>query len=261
MALELSSPEVCFLIALSVLMLAEVLKMDDVLSGFANDGLITIGSLFLVVGAMEKSHLIDYGARLAFGIRNSVMWGTIRYLTSSFLISALFNNIPQVAIQIPIVKDWAKMRGIPASQLLIPLSYSVLAGGMLATIGTSTNLVIQGLLTADKVKRTPFGFFDPGVIGLPAGIALIIYMIIAAPYLLPHNKDEEDVLFVRNHNQLIELHVDESNSLVGKSSQFLCIQLLIIYLIQALKIYRFKQLGPLLFLTLLASLDSVLMLS
>lgn len=144
MALELSSPEVCFLVALSVLMLAQVLKMDDVLSGFANDGLVTIGSLFLVVGAMEKSHILEYGARLAFGTSANTRISIFRYLSSSFLISALFNNIPQVAIMVPIVKDWAKQKGIPSSQLMMPLSYSVLAGGMLATIGTSTNLVIQG---------------------------------------------------------------------------------------------------------------------
>ena len=215
MAFELTSPEVAFLVALSVLMLAEVLNMKDVLSGFANDGLITIGSLFLVVGAMEKSHLIDYGARLAFGFKSQVKWGIFRYLTSSFVISAFFNNIPQVAIMIPIVKDWAKLRGISSSQLMMPLSYAVLAGGMLATIGTSTNLVIQGLLTNDKKVRQPFGFFDPAAIGAPAGMAVIFYMMVAAPYLLPHHVDKVDDTFFRSQTHLIEVTIKENSSFVG----------------------------------------------
>lgn len=215
MAFELSSPEVCFLVALSVLMLSEVLSMNDVLAGFSNDGLITIGSLFLVVGAMEKSHMIDYGSRLAFGFKSSTNWGIFRFLTSSFIISAFFNNIPQVAIMVPIVKDWAKLRKISSSQLLIPLSYSVLAGGMLATIGTSTNLVIQGLLSADKKKRQVFGFWDPAAVGLPAGLIVILYMMIAAPYLLPHHKDKEDDVFLRAQNQIAELTIESNSSFIG----------------------------------------------
>lgn len=161
--------------------------------------------------------MIDYGARMAFGFKSSTRLGILRYLTSSFLISALFNNIPQVAIQIPIVKDWAKLRGISASQLLMPLSYSVLAGGMLATIGTSTNLVVQGLLTADKVKREAFGFFDPAAIGLPAGLVLIAYMMIAAPYILPNHANAEDVTFLRDQNQICELQIHENAEIFGKT--------------------------------------------
>jgi len=192
MALDITGPEVVFLVALSVLMLAEVLTITDTLSGFANDGLITIGSLFLVIGAIEKSHVVEYGSRLAFGTKSSPFWGKVRMYVSSFFISAFFNNIPQVAIMIPIVKDWAILRGEAASQLLIPLSYTVLAGGMLATIGTSTNLAVQSLLSADLAGREQFNFFDPAVIGLPAGAALIVYMLYAGPRILPHHKEKVD---------------------------------------------------------------------
>lgn len=73
-----------------------------------------------------------------------------------------------------------------------------------------------GLLTNDKVPRVPFGFFDPGVVGLPAGIILILYMIFAGPYILPHHKDEEPASFAREQNQLIEVkYVEEDVSKSG----------------------------------------------
>ena len=61
-------------------------------------------------------------------MNSSELWGKIRMYVSSFFISAWFNNIPQVAIMIPVVQDWARLRKIPSSQLLMPLSYTVLAG-------------------------------------------------------------------------------------------------------------------------------------
>ena len=217
MALNWAEPEVAFLIALGVLMLAEVLSIADTLAGFSNDGLITIGSLFLVVGAIEKSHLVDYGSRKAFGMNSSILWGKFRMYFSSFLISALFNNIPQVAIMIPVVKDWASLRKIPSSQLLIPLSYTVLAGGMLATIGTSTNLVVQGLLSADKAGREQFHFFDPAAIGAPAGMVLILYMLFAGRYLLPHYEDKISKEHERNFSHVLELTVQEDSYYAGKT--------------------------------------------
>ena len=215
MAIDVTSPEVVFFVALCILMLAEVMTLSDVLAGFSNEGLVTIGALFLVIGAIEKSHCIDYGARLAFGMRNSPFWGKVRLYTSSYFISLLFNNIPQVAIMIPIVKDWAKLRGIASSQLLIPLSYSVLAGGMLATIGTSTNLAVNALLASDKKNREQFNFFDPAVVGLPAGAVLIAYMVIAGPYMLPHHPEIEEIEDIRHKTHVAELKFEKNSKFVG----------------------------------------------
>lgn len=215
MALDVTTPEVVFFVALCILMLAEVMTLNEVLAGFANEGLITIGALFLVIGTIEKSHCIDYGARLAFGMRNSPFWGKLRLYTSSFFISLLFNNIPQVAILIPIVKDWAKLRGIASSQLLIPLSYTVLAGGMLATIGTSTNLAVNALLAGDKANREQFNFFDPAVVGLPGGAVLIMYMIIAGPHMLPHHPELVEIEDVRHKSHVAELTFEKSSKFVG----------------------------------------------
>jgi hypothetical protein len=186
MACEVTSPEVLFLIALVICIFTEVLTLAQGLAGFSNTALITIGALFLVVGAIDKSHVVDWMARKTFGSSGSVTFGIFRMFVVCYLLSIFFNNTPLVAILMPVVKDWGRMRGIGASQLLMPLSYAVLAGSFGSMIGTSTNLTVQGLMEADRGFSFPF--FAPTPIGMVCFVALLIYMLIAGPYLLPMNK-------------------------------------------------------------------------
>ncbi len=97
--------------------------------------MITIGTLFLVIGAVEKSHVVDYMARKAFGMTGSLTIAKARMYFTCFALSIFFNNTPLVAILLPVVKDWGRVRNVAASQLLIPLSYSVLAGSFVSMIG------------------------------------------------------------------------------------------------------------------------------
>lgn len=97
--------------------------------------MITIGALFLVIGAVEKSHIVDFLARKAFGMSGSVNIAKARMYCTCFCLSIFFNNTPLVAILLPVVKDWGRVRNVAASQLLIPLSYSVLAGSFGSMIG------------------------------------------------------------------------------------------------------------------------------
>jgi Na+/H+ antiporter NhaD/arsenite permease-like protein len=181
MALEITGPEVLFLIALMVVTLAQILTLTEALSGmrenfineinfkinfrltpgFANESMITIGTLFLVVGAVEKSHCVDWLARKTFGSEGPLLLGKARMYCMSFALSIFFNNTPLVAILLPVVKDWGRLRNIAASQLLMPLSFSVLGGSFVSMIGTSTNLTVQGLMQADRGYSFPF--FAPGI--------------------------------------------------------------------------------------------------
>ena len=112
--------------------------------------MITIGTLFLVIGGVEKSHVVDWFARKTFGTVGNDTVAKARMYITCFILSIFFNNTPLVAILLPVVRDWARMRKIPVSQLLIPLSYSVLAGSFGSMIGTSTTLTVQGLMRDDK---------------------------------------------------------------------------------------------------------------
>ncbi|CAM9671597.1 unnamed protein product, partial [Hapterophycus canaliculatus] len=97
------------------------------------------------------------------------------------------------------IADWARARGFPPSIFLIPLSYSVIFGGLLTLIGTSTNLVVQGLVL-DEAKIdssvSAFGFFESAYIGLPLGVMGILYLVIFAPRVLGSGNDLFD--FVRD---------------------------------------------------------------
>jgi di/tricarboxylate transporter len=185
------------------------------LSGFANESLITIGSLFLVVGAVERSHAVDYMARKAFGSTGSDIWGKCRMYIICFCLSVFFNNTPLVAVLLPVVKDWGRMRNIAASQLLMPMSFAVLAGSFGSMIGTSANLTVQALMQADRGYS--FNFFAPAPIGFPIFVLVLIYMLIAAPYLLPTDKSGLIRAVKDKAEKLVaEVYVSKDSMFVGR---------------------------------------------
>lgn len=178
--------------------------------------MITIGTLFLVVGAVERSHVVDWLARKTFGSDGSLAVGKLRMYITCFALSIFFNNTPLVAILMPVVKDWARMRGIAASQLLMPLSYSVLAGSFISMIGTSTNLTVQGLMEDDRGYSFPF--FAPAPFGITCFAALLVYMLLTGPILLPNNKSG----LIREARDkaaslIAEVYVSEHSFAVGRS--------------------------------------------
>ena len=178
--------------------------------------MITIATLFLVIGAVEKSHVVDWFARKTFGSSGSNLIGKLRMYMTCFSLSIFFNNTPLVAILLPVVKDWGRMRNISASQLLIPLSFSVLAGSFGSMIGTSTNLTVQGLLQTSRGYSFPF--FAPLPIGLACFGALLIYMLVAGTFLLPNNKSG---LLRQARDELreyvAEVLISEHSVVIGKS--------------------------------------------
>lgn len=160
----------------------------EALSGYSNAGMLAVGALFVVIKGVEKSQLADKAARRVFGLRTTIPFGLARMMSLCFVLSAFLNNTPVVALLIPITRDWARARGFSPSIFLIPLSYSCIMGGLLTVIGTSTNLVVQGLIL-DEAKVDPnvegVGFFEPGYVGIPLGAIGILYLVVFAPRVLP----------------------------------------------------------------------------
>jgi hypothetical protein len=219
MAFEVTTPEVLFLIALVILILTEILTLAQGLAGFSNAAVLTIGSLFLVVGAVEKSHVVDWMARKTFGATGSETMGRFRMYCTCFSLSCFFNNTPLVALLMPVTKDWGRMRNIGASQLLMPMSFAVLAGSFGSMIGTSSNLTVQGVMQADRGYS--FSFFAPFPIGIVCFIALTLYQLIAAPFILPMNKSG----LLRKardsaKNLIAEVFVSPHSPAVGKNVEY-----------------------------------------
>jgi di/tricarboxylate transporter len=206
-----------FFIAVLILIVTGVLTTDQFLKGFGNRQIAIIFVLIFITGALRDHfnllELLDRpfrGARTQSGMLLR-MTGIVA-LGSSFL-----NNTPVVALMIPYVSDWCKKRGIAPSQLLIPLSYSAILGGMITIIGTSTNLVLNGFL--EQSGQPLFSFFDFLIPGLLVTIGGILFMLIAGPRLLPRREDVLDQLSDPTRDYVVETKVRSKSRLIGKSVQ------------------------------------------
>ncbi len=166
-----------------------ILSPREMLEGFSNKGMITVALLFLVSeGVRQSGTLATVIKRLLPQGKTSVRKAQLRMLPSVAVMSAFLNNTPVVVILAPIVKRWADRVGVPASKFLIPLSYVTILGGVCTLIGTSTNLVVQGMMIAEGYDG--FTMFELGKVGVFVAIAGMAYILIASPRLLSSHESE-----------------------------------------------------------------------
>lgn len=161
-----------------------VLGARDALSGFSNEGMITVGVLFVVVRGLLETGGVDWIAQMVLGRPKSLRGAMMRVVVPVGGMSAFLNNTPVVAMLIPAVGDWAKRLKINPSKFMIPLSYGAILGGTCTLIGTSTNLVVAGMVQS-MTDLAPIGIFDISRIGLPCAIVGGIFLIFVGPRLLP----------------------------------------------------------------------------
>jgi di/tricarboxylate transporter len=140
--------------------------------------------------------------------------------------SAFLNNTPIVAMFIPILTGWCKKNQVAPSRLLIPLSYLCILGGTCTLIGTSTNLVVNGLMLEFYQARPelmeslhPMGFFELGRVGLPYALIGIFYLILMGQRWLPVRKGLLEKLSDSSRDYLANLRVEADCPLAGKTVQ------------------------------------------
>ena len=155
-----------------VFLCAGILSPSEVVAGFSNKGMITVALLFLVSEGVRRSGLLE---KMLYRLLPSKRCGERKALFSMMpmvsFISAFLNNTPVVVIFAPMVKRWAERVGIPATKLLIPLSFATILGGLCTLIGTSTNLVVHGMALDEAAANPTLGLrglnmFELGKIGL-----------------------------------------------------------------------------------------------
>ena len=137
-----------------VFLCAGILSPSEMVEGFANKGMITVAMLFLVSEGVRRSGLLEklllkLLPKKDAGIRKV----QLRMIPVIAFISAFLNNTPVVVIFAPMIKRWAERMRLPATKLLIPLSYATILGGMCTLIGTSTNLVVHGMVIESGLDR------------------------------------------------------------------------------------------------------------
>lgn len=213
---EMLSPDVIMFAALCIVWNLGILTNLDALAGFSNSSLVVVGSMFVVVKGVDRSKLIDRSARGTLGAKTSQFMSLARLSGITLFFGCFINNAPLVALFMPIVRDWARTREFAPSKFLMPLSYASVGGGVLTLIGTSTNLVINGMMQDDTGET--FGFFDPARVGILQNIFTMIYMLTLGVRLLP---DEKGGLFrtlkERKPDMVTELQIEPNFPLVGTS--------------------------------------------
>lgn len=125
-----------------------ILSPTEAVAGFSNEGMLTVALLFLVSEGVRRSDALGFLIKKLLPEKKgaTVRDGYARLLPTIMSISAFLNNTPIVVVFIPIIKQWAKKAGLPLKKFLIPLSYAAILGGICTLIGTSTNLVVHGMM-------------------------------------------------------------------------------------------------------------------
>jgi di/tricarboxylate transporter len=213
---EWAPPDVLALSILCLLVALGLVDMKDMSSVFRNEAPLTIAALFVIGGALEKSGAVDQiGRLLQHRVKGGVRSSIFAFSVVAAFFSAWMNNTAIVAILLPVVLGFARSKEIPASKLLIPLSYSSILGGCCTLIGTSTNLLVNG--TLKDMGLEPMSMFALAPVGVPLAIAGIAYLVIFGPKLLPSRSSITGSLEIDHRTTpLHHLLISEGSQLVGK---------------------------------------------
>ncbi|MBN1296976.1 SLC13 family permease [bacterium] len=203
-----------FLGSLIILLLTGVLSTEDALAGFSSPGLVTVGVLYVVVTGLRETGGLFWISQRILGHPKSVRRAQFRLMAPVGMLSAFLNNTPVVALFIPIVSEWSRRIRVAPSRLLILLSYASILGGVCTLIGTSTNLVVNGLVLS-RYGGDGLHMFDITWIGLPAALAGMGFILLF-PRLLPSRKAFEEI--VSNPREYtLEMKVTPGGSIENKS--------------------------------------------
>lgn len=198
--------------AMTFLLVSGILAPAQALAGFGNPGVVTIAVLYVVAAGLKETGAVQWIARRMLGHPQTARGAQLRMIAPTGLLSGFMNNTAVVAMFIPAIQDWAQRLGIPASKLLLPLSYAAILGGTCTLIGTSTNLVVDGLLQSQLDIH--LGLFDLVWIGLPLLIVGGAFLVLFAARLLPDRGGvTEELEQVREYG--VEVEVVGPGPLVG----------------------------------------------
>jgi len=209
------APDIITSGALTLLLVTGVLTPHEALAGFSNPGMLTVAVLYVVVTGLTETGAVGWIGQSLLGRPHGEYEARARLMLPVAALSAFLNNTPVVAIFIPAVQDWAKRHRLSLSRLLIPLSYASIAGGTCTLIGTSTNLVVDGLYS-ERVGGAGLRLFELAWIGLPVVATVLLFTVFAGHRLLPaRTPAAESYEDVRRYTT--EMLIDSNSPLAGKS--------------------------------------------
>lgn len=212
------APDMLLLGGVILFAVAGLITPQEAFSGFSNEGMLTVAALFIVASAMRETGALDTIGAWLLGRASTERGVLLRMSVTVTTMSAFLNNTPVVAMLMPILTGWCRKHRVSPSKILIPLSYMTILGGTCTLIGTSTNLVVNGLMTASS-KTDPrlesMGVFELSLVGIPCAIAGIAYLMVIGRRLLPERKDLLDQLGASMREYLIDMKIQPGCRLIG----------------------------------------------
>jgi di/tricarboxylate transporter len=183
LARDMVPPALAVIGADIVLLVTGVITTEQALAGFSNPAPITVAALFVVARAVQKTGALQPLLWSTLGNGGSDRHALARLLVPVAGASGFLNNTPIVAMLAPQIASWAEKHGRLASRYLMPLSFATILGGTITVIGTSTNLVVSGLM--ENAGMPAIGMFELAKVGIPITIAGLFAVIVLAPIVLP----------------------------------------------------------------------------
>ncbi len=216
---EILGPTMTFIIAVIVLGITNVLDPSEILDGFANEQIAVIVMLLLLGDIYRRTSVLDIFFDYFFTRSKSIRNFTARMMFVVAFLSAFLNNTPLVALLMPYVHTTADRLKAPVSKLMIPLSFAAILGGCATLIGTSTNLIVNGLVTDQKIipNLPQLDIFDFSAVGVPMIVIGIAYILFFGQKLLPENKNPIDKINALERKFIVEGRIKTNSDLIGKT--------------------------------------------
>ncbi len=215
MARDLLPPGPSLFGALVALLAFGVVTPEQGLIGFSNPAPFTIAALYVLARAAGRSGVLPSIVAGLLGERTGTRTALGRLLAPVTVASGFVNNTPIVAVLVPQLERWSERTRRSVSSVLMPLSFAAMLGGLLTVIGTSTTIVISGLLEASGAD--PLGFFEITPVGAPIAVAGVALIIVTAPILLPQRSTPRDRTDLEMRNYEVDMTVEVGGPLDGAS--------------------------------------------
>lgn len=212
---ETLGPDITVFIALGLLVCTGILTPTEALGGFANKGMLTVAILFVVAAAIQNTGAFHRIFRRFLGRPGRGPGAFLGVIFPVSVLSAFLNNTPIVVMFAPTIRKWAIDNHISPSKYLIPLSYAAILGGMCTLIGTSTTLIVNGLMVQHDMPS--MGMFEIAAVGVPCTIAGLLYLRFIGIRMLPDRKDLIEQAAESGREYLVEMRVQPGSPLAGKN--------------------------------------------